>query len=144
MSDLGLLGILIPDFKRVSGQMQFGGFHTFTVDEHTLKAIGLLHDLEKGLLEDTKKLYKEIFSEILSPKILYISLFFHDLGKGSGQDHSIASSEIAKKLLKNCIAKKLHCKTICIAKNCIAKKIAFEKKGPESVTKVVVTKRDLP
>ena len=46
MSDLGLLGILIPDFKRVSGQIQFGGFHTYTVDEHTLKAIGYINDME--------------------------------------------------------------------------------------------------
>ena len=97
MNETGLLGKLIPDFQKIVGQMQFGGFHTFTVDEHTLKAIGLLHDLEKGLLEDTKKLYKEIFSEILSPRILYISLFFHDLGKGRGQNHSVISSKIAQR-----------------------------------------------
>ena len=97
MSDLGLLGILIPDFKRVSGQMQFGGFHTYTVDEHTLKAIGYINDIEvkKNIKENV--LYDKIFSEIISSKILYIAMFFHDLGKGSGQDHSIASSEIAKK-----------------------------------------------
>ena len=66
MSDLGLLGILIPDFKRISGQMQFGGFHTYTVDEHTLKAIGYIYDIEmkKNLKENL--LYSNIFSEIIS------------------------------------------------------------------------------
>tara|TARA_B100001013_G_scaffold201393_1_gene121996 strand:- start:1136 stop:3823 length:2688 start_codon:yes stop_codon:yes gene_type:complete len=96
MSDLGLLGILIPDFKRISGQMQFGGFHTYTVDEHTLKAIGYINDIEmkKNLKENL--LYSNIFSEIISTRILYIAMFFHDLGKGTGRDHSIVSSEIAK------------------------------------------------
>ena len=96
MSDLGLLGILIPDFKRISGHIQFGGFHTYTVDEHTLKAIGYINDIEmkKDLKENL--LYSNIFSEIISRKILYIAMFFHDLGKGTGRDHSIVSSEIAK------------------------------------------------
>ena len=97
MSDLGLLGILIPDFKRVSGQIQFGGFHTYTVDEHTLKAIGYINDMQvkKNIKENL--LYNKIFSEIISSKILYIAMFFHDLGKGTGYDHSIVSTKIAKK-----------------------------------------------
>ena len=41
-------------------------------------------------------LYNKIFSEIISSRILYIAMFFHDLGKGTGQDHSIVSSEIAR------------------------------------------------
>ena len=47
-------------------------------------------DLKENLL------YSNIFSEIISRKILYIAMFFHDLGKGTGRDHSIVSSEIAK------------------------------------------------
>ena len=97
MSDLGLLGILIPDFKRVSGQMQFGGFHTYTVDEHTLKAIGYINDIETKKNFKESLLYTKIFSEIISTKVLYIAMFFHDLGKGTGRDHSIVSCEIAKK-----------------------------------------------
>ena len=96
MSDLGLLGILIPDFKRVSGQMQFGGFHTYTVDEHTLKAIGYINDIEVKKDTNENLLYNKIFSEIISSRILYIAMFFHDLGKGTGQDHSIVSSKIAR------------------------------------------------
>ena len=94
MNALGILGILIPDFKRITGQIQFGGFHTYTVDKHTLKAIGYINDFEKKNKEN--KFYNEIFSEIISPRILYISMFFHDLGKGTGYDHSIVSSKIAK------------------------------------------------
>jgi len=94
INETGLLGKLIPDFQKIVGQMQFGGFHTFTVDEHTLRAIGILNQIE---IDSKKELYNEIFSEILSPKVLYIALFFHDLGKGRGLDHSLVSSKIAKK-----------------------------------------------
>lgn len=94
INETELLGKLIPDFQKIVGQMQFGGFHTFTVDEHTLRAIGILNQIETN---KKKELYNEIFSEILSPKVLYIALFFHDLGKGRGLDHSFVSSKIAKK-----------------------------------------------
>ena len=97
MSELGLLGILIDDFKRVTGQIQFGGFHTYTVEEHTLKAIGCLNDIEVKKNNNENILYNKIFSEIISSKILYIAMFFHDLGKGTGKDHSIVSSKIAEK-----------------------------------------------
>ena len=96
MSDLGILGILIPDFKRITGQIQFGGLHTYTVDEHTLKAIGYLNEMELKK-NNENKFYNEIFSEIISKRILYISMFFHDLGKGTGKDHSFVSSVIAEK-----------------------------------------------
>jgi len=119
MSDLGLLGILIPDFKRVSGQIQFGGFHTYTVDEHTLKAIGYINDMQvkKNIKENL--LYNKIFSEIISSKILYIAMFFHDLGKGTGYDHSIVSTKIAKKFCSfikidlNAIAKGFGVDVVC-------------------------------
>tara|TARA_Y100000590_G_scaffold346061_1_gene396140 strand:+ start:327 stop:2921 length:2595 start_codon:yes stop_codon:yes gene_type:complete len=97
MSDLDLLGILIPDFKRVSGQIQFGGFHTYTVDEHTLKAIGNINDFEIKKNVKENFLHSKIFSEIISSRIVYIAMFFHDLGKGTGKDHSIVSSQIANK-----------------------------------------------
>jgi [protein-PII] uridylyltransferase len=50
--------------------------------------------MRKNLKENL--LYSKIFSEVISTRILYIAMFFHDLGKGMGKDHSIVSSEIAK------------------------------------------------
>ena len=97
MNDLGILGILIPDFKRITGQIQFTGIHTYTVDKHTLKAIGYINDFENKKNLNENKLYCNIFSEILSSRTLYIAMFFHDLGKGMGRNHSIVSAEIAEK-----------------------------------------------
>ena len=51
MSETGVLGKLFPDFQKITGLMQFNMYHHYTVDEHTLLAIGYLNKLEKGLLE---------------------------------------------------------------------------------------------
>ena len=42
MNEAGVLGRFVPDFGRVVAQMQFDMYHHYTVDEHTIRAIGLL------------------------------------------------------------------------------------------------------
>ena len=46
-----MFGRFVPDFGRVNAQMQFDMYHHYTVDEHTIRAIGLLAQIEKGELE---------------------------------------------------------------------------------------------
>ena len=43
-----MFGRFIPDFGRVVAQMQYDMYHVYTVDEHTLFAIGILHKIETG------------------------------------------------------------------------------------------------
>ncbi len=52
MNEAGVFGRFIPDFGRVVAQMQYDMYHHYTVDEHTLFAIGILHDIESGGLKD--------------------------------------------------------------------------------------------
>ena len=52
MNEAGVLGRFIPDFGRVVAQMQYDMYHHYTVDEHTLFAIGILHKIETGQLKD--------------------------------------------------------------------------------------------
>ena len=51
MNEAGVFGCFIPDFGRVVAQMQYDMYHHYTVDEHTLFAIGILHKIESGLSE---------------------------------------------------------------------------------------------
>ena len=48
MNDAGVLGRFVPDFGRIVAQMQYDMYHVFTVDEHTLFALGILYDIEFG------------------------------------------------------------------------------------------------
>lgn len=97
MSDAGVLGRFIRDFGRVIGQTQFNMYHVYTVDEHTLVAIGMLHAIENGKMKDDLPLASDIIHRIALRKVLYIALFCHDLAKGRG-DHSLIGEKIGIRL----------------------------------------------
>ncbi len=48
MNESTVFGRFIPDFRRVVAQMQFDMYHHYTVDEHSIRAIGLLAEIERG------------------------------------------------------------------------------------------------
>ena len=54
LSEFGVLGRLFKEYKWIIAQMQFDMYHHYTVDEHTLRAIGVLHKINKGELNDFK------------------------------------------------------------------------------------------
>ena len=98
MSEIGLLGRFIPDFQKVVARVQHDMYHTYTVDEHTINAIGILRKIDNGELKSKFDLASEVIKKIVSKKVLYIALFLHDIAKGRGGDHSILGGEVAKNL----------------------------------------------
>ncbi len=98
MNEAGLLGRLIPAFGRVVAQMQYDMYHTYTVDEHTIRAIGVLHRIEQGELRDEAPVASEVVHKVLSRRALYLAVFMHDIAKGRGGDHSILGAEDALRL----------------------------------------------
>ncbi len=48
MNEAGVFGRFVPDFGRVVAQMQFDMYHHYTVDEHSIRAIGLLSRDREG------------------------------------------------------------------------------------------------
>jgi [protein-PII] uridylyltransferase len=68
------------------------------VDEHTIRAIELISEVERGTLAEEHPLANEIVHKVLSRKVLYISVFLHDIAKGRKGDHSILGEEVAYKL----------------------------------------------
>ncbi len=100
MSEAGVLGRFIPEFGRVVGQTQFNMYHVYTVDEHTLVAIGILHAIENGEFKKTLPLASLLFHRIRMRRVLYLSLFCHDIAKGRGGDHSTLGEKIVTKLAR--------------------------------------------
>jgi len=98
MNEAGVFGRFVPDFGRVNAQMQFDMYHHYTVDEHTIRAIGLLSQIERGLLEgDHPRATREI-RKVTSRRALYVAVLLHDIAKGRGGDHSVLGAEVAQKL----------------------------------------------
>ncbi|MFZ3179686.1 MAG: ACT domain-containing protein, partial [Methylocystis silviterrae] len=70
----------------------------YTVDEHLLRAVGGLSDLEAGRMPEHQQLVDEILPTIVNRKVLYLGLFLHDIAKGRKEDHSRAGMEVARSL----------------------------------------------
>jgi [protein-PII] uridylyltransferase len=98
MNEAGVFGRFVPDFGRVVAQMQFDMYHHYTVDEHSIRAIGLLNRIEKGELKDEHPLTTGIFPQIVSRRALFVAVLLHDIAKGRRGDHSILGAEVAEKL----------------------------------------------
>ena len=98
MNEAGVFGRFIPDFGRVVAQMQYDMYHHYTVDEHTLFAIGILHKIESGAFADELPVETRLAATIVSRRALYLAVLLHDIAKGRGGDHSVLGERIAVKL----------------------------------------------
>src|SRR3954454_17171988 len=98
MNEAGVLGRFVRAFGRIVAMMQFNMYHHYTVDEHLLRCIGILADIEAGG-SDEYVLASELMKTIQKPHraLLYVALFLHDIAKGRPEDHSIAGARIARK-----------------------------------------------
>jgi [protein-PII] uridylyltransferase len=98
MNEAGVFGRFVPEFGRVVAQMQFDMYHHYTVDEHSIRAIGLLAQIEKGELKEDHPLATALFRHIASRRALYVAVLLHDIAKGRGGDHSVLGAEVARTL----------------------------------------------
>jgi [protein-PII] uridylyltransferase len=98
MNEAGIFGRFVPDFGRVVAQMQFDMYHHYTVDEHSLRAIGLLSRIEKGESKKELPLAAALTRSISSRRALYVAILLHDIAKGRGGDHSQLGGEVAEAL----------------------------------------------
>jgi len=97
MHESGLLAAYIPEFGAIGGVVRYADFHSFPVDEHTLRAVEALSyipDMEGGLGES----FQRVLEHLRSPYILVISLLFHDLGKVAGEKHVEEGVQLALRI----------------------------------------------
>lgn len=98
MNEASVFGRFVPDFGRVVAQMQFDMYHHYTVDEHTIRAVGLLASIRRGDLKDDHPLSTAIMNQIVSQRVIYVATLLHDIAKGRGGDHSVLGAEVAMTL----------------------------------------------
>lgn len=98
LNEASIFGRFIPDFGRVVAQMQFDMYHHYTVDEHSIRAIGLLAKIGDGSLIDDHPNSTETMKKLVNRRVLFVATLLHDIAKGRGGDHSILGAEVAKEL----------------------------------------------
>ena len=98
MNEAGVLGRFIPEFGRIVAMMQFNMYHHYTVDEHLIRAVGILAQIDRGQLSEDHPLAAAVFPTVTSKRALYVAVLLHDIAKGRREDHSIAGERIAREL----------------------------------------------
>lgn len=80
MLETGMLQAVIPEFSRIATLAQHDLYHIYTVDRHSLQAVA---EIEKMVRAEALPL-----KAVKSLRVLYLAALLHDIGKGSGRDHS--------------------------------------------------------
>src|SRR5205809_5963329 len=99
MNETGMLGQFIRAFGKIVSMMQFNMYHHYTVDEHLLRCVGFLQEIERGGHEEftlASDLFRTIRPEHRA--VIYITTLLHDIAKGRLEDHSIAGAKVARRL----------------------------------------------
>ena len=86
--------VLLPEWASVRGRVQHDPWHRYTVDGHAFAAAAEV----SRLLEQDERASRtaEAAGDL---DALYLAAIFHDIGKGSGTDHSVAGELLTRRAL---------------------------------------------
>ena len=98
LHELRVLEQIIPAVTHARGLLQFNAYHRFTVDEHSLRVVDELTNLQQdpGTPGD-------VYRSLRNKRTLHLAALIHDLGKGYAQDHSEVGLRLAEQ-----VASRLH------------------------------------
>ena len=93
MFETEVLDAIIPDVTHVRCLLQFNQYHSYTVDEHTLRAVEVM----TGFEADTGPL-GAAYRSVRNKEVLHLAILLHDVGKGFDRDHSEVGRDIADRI----------------------------------------------
>jgi [protein-PII] uridylyltransferase len=86
--------VLLPEWSPVRGRVQHDPWHRYTVDGH---AFACAADVSRLLEQDERAARTAEAAGDLDA--LYLAALLHDIGKGSGEDHSVAGELLTRRAL---------------------------------------------
>ncbi len=93
MHETRVLEWLLPPFAEIRCLMQFNHYHSYTVDEHTLKTID-----EVIAMEDEDSSLGSAYRGVRHKATLHLALLMHDIGKGREGDHSVVGADLCEEI----------------------------------------------
>ena len=103
MQEVGILPKFLPPMDGIDMRMQFDPYHAYTVDEHTLQAIGHLEILQAGGHEKEARLARDLAADLPESerRIMALALLLHDTGKdkaetGDEDEHPVRGAEMVE------------------------------------------------
>jgi [protein-PII] uridylyltransferase len=94
LDHVGGWAVLLPEWVSVRGRVQHDPWHRYTVDGHAFAAAA---EVSRLLEQDERATKTARAAGDLDA--LYLAAIFHDIGKGSGADHSVAGELLTRRAL---------------------------------------------
>jgi len=98
--DIGLIGLFIPEFKKIRNLAQFDYYHVETVDLHSMKTLEVIYEISTGGYDHQWPLFRKMYSELENPDLLFLAGLFHDIGKGYSGDHAVRGARLVPRILR--------------------------------------------
>ena len=98
MHELEILDRFLPEFSAITALAQHDLYHYYSADEHTILAIENVANLLQ--LKDDPFELKATLQQLPEKQILFLSLLFHDIGKGVPGPHTETGVKLAKEVFK--------------------------------------------
>jgi [protein-PII] uridylyltransferase len=86
--------VLLPEWSLIRGRPQHDPYHRYTVDGHSFAAVG---ELTSCLAEPVPSNHAQVIGDLST---LYLGTLLHDIGKGTGHDHSAEGASIAAEVAR--------------------------------------------
>lgn len=96
MAATGFLGAVLPEWERIEHLVVRDFYHQYTVDEHTMVAIEVLDDVTRGDNPEAKRMAELAAESSGDMWLLKLAMLLHDIGKGSGRDHTLESIDLTR------------------------------------------------
>ena len=94
LADIGFLAEALPEWEHVVSQAQLDPFHAHPVDDHLLRTVANATALADGSRNHDEAFALEVADELGGLDEVVLAALFHDIGKGTGRDHSVIGAEM--------------------------------------------------
>ena len=101
LNQWGILGLFIPPFQHIVGQMQHDLFHAYTVDQHTMRVVRNIRYFTRSEYAHEYPLCTRLMQTLPKNWRLVFAALFHDIGKGRGGNHEEVGAEIVREFCEN-------------------------------------------